>query len=214
MEHSIKLRNSLLVTLFFVTGALPCAHADLRVQVEESVNGAKPAPVTHWFGDNRTMRDDGSRYVITSLTAGESIIVNRESHTYQVVPLKLQTGKNIPEVIITRTEDTSVINGWKARRYRLSGPATRELTIDVWISQDPGVDFSSFRELMIKLGNRPGSEWLKAYEILEGFPVLQEVELSRPGLSLKSQSRVLSMKEVEADEATIYQAPDYYKPVP
>jgi len=189
----------------------PAAHADLRVQVEESVNGAEPAAVTHWFGKNRTMRDDGSRYIITSLRAQQSTIVNRETQTYQVVPLNLRVAKQLPEVLVTRTDDTDVIGQWPVRRYRLSGPATRELKIDIWVTQDVDVDFSAFRNLMIKLGNRPGSEWLKAYEIIEGFPILQQVELTRPGIRLLSESRVISLKELPPAEQNIYEPPDYYK---
>lgn len=198
---------------FLVLGAhANIALADLRVQVQESVNNAEPATVTHWFGKDRTMRDDGSRYIITSLRASTSTstIVNRETQTYQVVPLNLRSSAQLPEVVVTRTNDTRTIGAWPARCYRLSDPATRELVIDIWVTQDVDVDFSAFRNLMINLGNRPGSEWLKAYEVIEGFPILQQVELTRPGIRLLSESRVLSLEEVVPQAQNIYEPPDYY----
>lgn len=178
------------------------------------MNGAQAAPVTHWFGKNRTMRDDGNRYVVTNLLDDVSMIVNRETQTYQVVPLNLEPNHAIPEVTVTPTTETRIIGKWPARRYRLSGPATRELSIDIWTTEDLEVDFSAFRTLMIKLGNRPGSEWLKAYKTIPGFPVLQEVELSRPGLRLMSQSQVIAVEEVEVDEKELYAPPTYFRRLP
>lgn len=214
MQRRIKIITRQFVALIVLAAACAPALADLRVQVEESVNGAVPAPVTHWFGQNRTMRDDGSRYIITSLRDETTTIVNRETQSYQVVPLNLRPDSEIPAVTVTRTDDTRMIGDWPVRRYRLGGPATRELTIDIWITQDLKVDVSAFRNLMIKLGNRPGSEWLKAYEKIEGFPILQEVELTRPGIRLRSQSRVVSLKEVTPESNNIYEPPEYYQRMP
>lgn len=188
------------------------AWADLRVQVEESVNGAEPAAVTHWFGDDRTMRDDSSRYIITRLDQQKSYVVNREKLQYRVVDLDLRPDEAIPDVTVTRTDDVRNIGEWTARRYRLSGPATRDLTIDIWITRDLDVDITPFRRLMIKLGNRPGSEWLKAYKEIQGFPVLQQVELKRPGIKLRTQSRVIRVEQAEPDADT-YNPPDDYRRV-
>lgn len=203
-----------LIGLFYLLTQTTLAQADLRVQVQESVNGAKPVAVTHWFGDDRTMRDDGNRYIVTSLVSGTSTIVNRETQTYQVVPLMLRSSTQLPEVIVTRTNDTRMIGQWPVRRYRLSGAATRNLTIDIWVTQEVEADVSAFRDLMISLGNRPGSEWLKAYELIEGFPILQQVELTRPGIRLLSESRVVSLQNVATKNPDIYAPPDYYKRLP
>lgn len=214
MERRIRTNTPTFTVLVFLALFCTPTLADLRVQVEESVNGAEPAPVTHWFGQNRTMRDDGSRYIITNLRDETTTIVNRETQSYQIVPLSLRADSEIPAVTVTRTDDTRVIGDWPVRRYRLGGPATRELTIDIWITQNLNVDVSAFRNLMIKLGNRPGSEWLKAYEKIEGFPILQEVELTRPGIRLRSQSRVVSLNEVAPENKNIYDPPDYYQRTP
>lgn len=193
---------------------MPCAYADLRVQVEESVNGATPAPVTHWFGVNRSMRDDGNRYIITNLRTDQITIVSRTTQTYQTIPLKPQPDSQLPKVVVTRTDDTRKIGQWTARRYHLGGPATRDLKIDIWVTQDLPQNFSAFRELMIDLGNRPGSAWLKAYKTIDGFPVLQQVELVRPGITLRSQSMVIAVTDVKSVPKDIYQPPAGYKREP
>lgn len=193
--------------------ALTCAaaRADIRVEVRESVNDADAVSVVHWFGPDRTMRDDGSRYIITRLDQERSYVVDRTAGTYRVVDLQLDPDA-APEVEITATDDRREINGWPARRYRIGGPAARELRIDVWVSEAVGVDIESFRKLMVRLGNRPGSGWMKAYREIPGFPVLQSVELTRPGIQLRSSSRVVKIEQAEPGPDT-YTPPDDYERV-
>jgi len=181
------------------------ALADIRVRVKESVNQAEPASVVHWFASDRTARDDGSRYIVTRLDREMTYVIDRESHTYRSVPLKLKPNDEIPAVTVQRTDDVRTIGEWRTRRYRLTGPATRDLTIDIWVSEALEVDIEPFRELMVQLGNRPGSEWLKAYRQIDGFPILQEVVLERSGIRLRSRSRVVSITETEPP-------PDTYAP--
>ncbi|WP_353251363.1 DUF4412 domain-containing protein [Salinisphaera sp. PC39] len=190
-----------------MTGA---AWADIRVEVRESVNDAEPVPVVHWFGASRTLRDDGNRFIITRVDQGKTYIVDREKRQYRVVPLNLDEDGDVPDVSIERTEDTREIGEWSAHRYRIAGPATRDLTIDIWIADDVDVDVSAFRRLMVRLGDRPGSEWLKAYAEIDGFPVLQQVELERPGIRLRSESRVVEIEETEPPPGT-YSPPDDYE---
>jgi len=182
------------IAVLTITAAASAA-ADIRVQVEESVNEAEPARVVHWFADDRTARDDGSRYIVTRLDRKMTYVIDRESESYRAVDLKLRPEDAIPTVHVERTEDVRTIGEWRTRRYRVTGPATRDLTIDIWVCHDLDVDIEPFRRLMVRLGNRPGSEWLKAYEEIEGFPILQEVVLERPGIRLRSRSRVVSISE-------------------
>lgn len=214
MQHRTRLSVALFSAFVLCALGMQAAHADLRVQVEESVNGAKPASVTHWFGNDRSMRDDGNRYIITNLRTDQSIIVDREKKTYKINPLMLETNSALPQVVVTRTEDTRKIDQWMARRYHLSGPATRGLKIDIWVTHDLQIDITTFHQLMIKLGNRSGSAWLKAYKKIDGFPVLQQVKLTRPGITLKSESRVVSVTNIKQLPADIYQPPEGYARLP
>lgn len=197
------------VTALLLWGFATGAWADIRVEVRESVNDAEPVPVVHWFGAARTMRDDGNRFIITRLDQDVTYIVDRQKRQYRAVPLQIEENQETAEVEIVRTDDVREIGEWRARRYRIKGPATRDLTIDIWITDDVDVDISSFRRLMVRLGNRPGSEWLKAYTEIDGFPVLQQVQLARPGIRLQSESRVVAIEETEPGPNT-YSPPEDY----
>lgn len=185
------------------------ARADIRVEVRESVNGSTPAKVVHWFGPGRTMRDDGEIYIVTRLDLGKIYIVDRQARQYRVVDLNLDPSANAPKLEVTRTDDTRQINGWSTRRYRISGPATGDMVIDIWASTEVDVDIADFHQLMVRLGGRAGSEWLNAYRSLPGFPIMQEVELARPGLRLHSRSKVVSIEQV-APKPHTYRPPEGY----
>lgn len=200
------------ITVVLALGLAGVVSADIRVEVRESVNNAEPVPVIHWFGASRTLRDDGDRFIITRLDQGKTYIVDRKKKQYRVVPLSLEGESDDPAVEVTRTDDTREIGKWTARRYRISGPATRDLTIDIWVTDEVQVDVDAFRRLMVRLGNRPGSEWLKAYAEIEGFPVMQQVQLERPGIRLRSESRVVKIEETEPEPGT-YNPPEDYKKV-
>lgn len=194
-----------------LAGAATAARADIRVEVEESVNGAEPVFVVHWFGPGRSMRDDGDRYIITRLDQARTYVVNRATERYRVVEMKLRDDAD-PDINVEPTDDRRTISGWPTRRYRVSGEATGDLTIDVWTTDAIDADISGFRELMVRLGNRPGSEWMKAYREIPGFPVLQTVKLSRPGIRLSSKSKVVAFERTDP-EPNIYSPPDGYEQV-
>lgn len=188
------------------------AAADLRVTVEESVNEAPPVEVTHWFGGDRSLRDDGGRYIITRLDQQQSFVVDRGKRAYKAIPLKLDPDGTAPRVLVEATDDFRQIGEWTARRYRLSGPATRGLKIDLWISRDVSADINQFRDLMVRLSGRKGSEWLRAYEQMDGFPVLQEVELTRRGITLRTESRVIAIADVKP-RTGLYQPPEGFRQI-
>lgn len=189
------------------------AAADLRVTVEESVNEAEPVEVTHWFGGDRSLRDDGGRYIITRLDQEQSFVVDRGKRAYKTIPLNLDSEAAPPRVLVKATDDYRQVGEWNARRYRLSGPATRGLTIDLWISRDVSADIAQFRDLMVRLSSRKGSEWLRAYEQMDGFPVLQEVMLKRRGITLRTESRVIAIADVKPPGG-LYQPPDSFRRIP
>ncbi len=181
--------------LFLLLLGIGSAAADIRVQVRETVNDGEPSHAVHWFGDQRSMRDDGNRYIITRLDLGKIFIVNRLAQQYRVIPLPDQPDAEPAVVNVERTDDVREIEGWPARRYEVP------------------VDIAGFRRLMVNLGQRPGSEWMQAYRQIPGFPVLQEVTLERPELRLHSESRVMSIEQTEPAKDT-YDPPEDYEQVP
>lgn len=199
--------------LFLFLLGIGSAAADIRVQVKETVNDGEPSQAVHWFGDQRSMRDDGSRYIVTRLDLRKIFIVNRLAQQYRVIPLPDKPAEEPPAVSVERTDDVREIEGWPARRYRIGGAAAGDMTIDVWISDEVPVDIAGFRRLMVNLGQRPGSEWMQAYRQIPGFPVLQEVTLTRPELRLHSKSQVTSIEQAEP-AADTYDPPEDYEQVP
>lgn len=185
------------------------AWADIHVSVKESLNDAQPVNVYHWFGDMRSVREDGSRYVITRLDENRTYIVDRNARSYKVLNTQLLPLEARPPVQVERTNQVRQINGWPTRLYRISGPAAQDMQIEVWASQEVGVDLDSFTDLMVQLSRRPGSEWLAAYASIRGFPILQEVLLERPGATLRSRSEVVSIEEREPPEG-LYTPPEAF----
>lgn len=204
-------QGCLAATLLALACTATMARADIRVVVEESINGAPPITVVHWFGDARTMRDDGSQYVITRLDQGLTYVVNRKTESYRVVEMELSKEPG-PSVTVKATNDHRMISGWPTRRYRVTGEATGDLVIDIWVTTALDTDLSNFHQLMIRLGNRAGSEWMKAYKEIPGFPIMQVVTLERPGIRLRAKSKVVQFERTEPPPNT-YSPPESYEQV-
>lgn len=197
--------------LLALSCAAMAARADIRVVVEESINNAQPVTVVHWFGNARTMRDDGTQYVITRLDQGRTYVVNRKTERYRVVKMKLSKAPG-PSVKVKATDDHRTISGWPTRRYRVTGEATGNLVIDIWATTAIGTNLSNFHQLMVRLGNRAGSEWMKAYKQIPGFPIMQIVTLKRPGIRLRAKSKVIAFERTNPSPHT-YSPPQDYEQV-
>lgn len=204
-------QGCLAAALLALIGTATTAHADIWVKVEESINNAPPITVVHWFGHARTMRDDGDRYIITRLDQGLTYVVNRKTKRYRVVKMKLSKAPG-PGVKVQATDDHRMISGWPTQRYRVTGEATGDLTIDIWVTTAMDTDLSDFHRLMVRLGNRAGSAWMKAYQQIPGFPIMQVVTLKRPGIRLHSKSKVVAFKRAQPGPNT-YSPPHGYKKV-
>lgn len=197
------------VVLTVLLCAAATAHADIRVAVEESINNAPPKTVVHWFGLARTTRDDGDQYVVTRLDQARTYIINRHTKHYRVVEMQLSHTPG-PTIKVKATQDRRNISGWPTRRYRLSGEAVGDLTIDIWATTAIDANLDQFHQLMIRLGNRAGSEWMKAYQKIPGFPILQVVTVQRAGIRLRAKSKVVAFARVEPELYT-YAPPASYQ---
>lgn len=204
-------QGSLAIILAVLACTATAVHADIRVKVEESINNAPPVTVIHWFGKGRTTRDDGDRYVVTRLDQSRTYVINRKTGRYRVVEMKFDQTPG-PTVKVKATDDRRTISGWPTRRYRVSGEATGGLIIDIWVTTAIDADLDQFRKLMVRLGNRSGSEWMKAYQHIPGFPILQVVTMQRPGIRLRAKSKVVDFAHVEPKRYT-YAVPASYQRV-
>lgn len=204
-----------LIVAGWLVGFFPyIAQADVMVRVEESFNGQLPMTAVHWFGPERSTRDDGSRYVVTRLDEGRIYTVDRLAQTYRITELAIndqaQTSK---EVRALKGNEVRKIGPWTARRYEVIGAATAGMKIVIWASRDVDIDLEKFRNIMTALSRRPGSEWMAAYRNIDGFPVLQEVTMDYKGSSFHGQTRVVAVEE-RAPPDHIYQPPADYERLP
>lgn len=188
------------------------SQADIMVRVEESFNGQLPMTALHWFGDNRSTRDDGSRYVVTRLDLGQIYTIDRLAHNYKVSPLPKPSDKS-KEVRALRRDESRNIGKWSAQKYEVIGAATAGMQIIIWASQDIDIDLQAFRKVMAGLARRPGSEWMAAYREIDGFPVLQEVRMEHKGQAFHGQTRVIAVEERDPP-AHIYAPPGDYQQLP
>lgn len=204
-----------LIIAGLLAGLLPAAgNADVMVRVEESFNGQLPMTALHWFGPDRSTRDDGNRYVVTRLDEGRIYTIDRLAQTYRVSELATTEQRLAAEdVRALKRDETRMIGEWQAVKYEVIGAATAGMKIVIWASRDVDIDLEKFRNIMTALSRRPGSEWMAAYRDIEGFPVLQEVQMDYKGAAFHGQTRVVAVEE-RSPPADIYQPPADYQQLP
>gem|GEM_PF-3393251 len=192
--------------LFGLLVSFPAA-ADIMVRVEESFNGQLPITAVHWFGDKRSTRDDGSRYVVTRLDEARIYTIDRLAQNYSVSKLPVLNNPGQPlDVRALARDETRSIGPWTARKYEVIGAATAGMQIIIWATRDVDIDLENFRNIMTGLARRPGSEWMAAYRQIDGFPVLQEVQMEHKGVQYFGQTRVVAVEEREPPQ-DIYAPP-------
>lgn len=195
---------ALLLALFYTSAA----RADVMVRVEESFNGQLPMTALHWFGENRSTRDDGNRYVVTRLDQGKVYTIDRLAQSYKITALPLHDAdRSAPDVRAIKLDETRTIGQWTAQKYEVIGAATAGMKIVIWASTDVDINLDNFRSTMTGLSRRPGSEWMAAYKDIDGFPVLQEVEMQHKGATFHGQTRAVLVEERKPPEH-IYSPPD------
>lgn len=189
------------------------AGADIMVRVEESFNGQLPITALHWFGQDRSTRDDGNRYVVTRLDEGRIYTIDRLTQSYKISELPAP-GYNeaTPDVRALLKDETRNIGKWSTRKYEVIGAATAGMKIVIWATKDVDINLEYFRKVMAGLARRPGSEWMAAYRQIDGFPVLQEVRLEHKGAIYHGQTRVVAVEERNPPQ-NIYSPPDDYEEI-
>jgi hypothetical protein len=184
------------------------ARADIRLVAREYLNSKPTVTTTHWFGADKSARDDGRVRTIMRFDLGRMYVVDRQAKTYRSV--KLAEAPPL-KVIVLPTQDTALVGNWLVRRWRVDGPAARGLTINLWASTDIQRG-DAFVELMQKYARQPGAEWLAAYAQIDGFPLAQEISLSENGMTQTRRSEVASYGVMDAPPDT-YIPPKGYKRV-
>lgn len=195
----------LLPGLLLACAPLP-ALADVRLVAREYLNNRPTVTTTHWFGIDKSARDDGRVRTIMRFDLERIYVVDRQAKTYR--SLKLQETPPLKTIVLP-TQDTALIGKWLVRRWRVDGPAAHGLTINLWATTDLE-RADAFVELMQKLARQPGAEWLAAYAEIKGFPVVQEISLTERGMTQTRRSEVASYAVMEPPPDT-YLPPRGYK---
>lgn len=174
---------------FLLLLALPGAVlADLRLVAREYLNNRPTVTTTHWFGEDKSSRDDGRVRTVMRFDLGRMYIIDRETKTYRSLALP-----DAPplDVIVLPTTDVDKVGNWIVKRWRVDGPAAHGYTINIWacaeLERQPG-----FVDLMQKLARQPGAEWLAAYAKIDGIPIVQEISHRQRGMSQVRRSEVAS----------------------
>lgn len=196
--------------LLALCALLPCAaHADIFLLTQEFLNGRPTTQTRHWFAADKSERDDGRVRTVMRFDLGRMYLIDGGARTYRSLPL--------PETkplsyTVSQTADAVRIISHPARRWRVTGPATHGFDINLWMSsaiERP----AAFTEIMRRLARRPGAEWLAAYDELDGFPLAQEISLTRHGMTQTRRSEVIRYRVMEAPGDT-YLPPRGFKRVP
>jgi hypothetical protein len=187
----------------------PPALADVRLVAREYLNNRPTVTTTHWFGVDKSARDDGRTRTVMRFDLGRMYVIDRQARTYRSFVLPESPAL---KVIVVPTQDTALIGNWLVRRWRVDGPAAHGYTINLWASTDIERG-DAFVELMQKLSRQPGAEWLAAYAEIDGFPIVQEISLTERGMTQTRRSEVASYGVMEPP-ADAYLPPRGYKRIP
>lgn len=199
-----------LATFTLLLLALPWpALADMRLVTREYLNNRPTVTTTHWFGDDKSSRDDGRLRTVMRFDLDRMYIIDREAKTYRSLALPEAPPLH---VIALPTADVDKIGNWIVKRWRVDGPAAHGYTINIWacddLAREPG-----FAGLMQKLARQPGGEWLAAYAKIEGVPIVQEISHRHRGMTQVRRSEVASYGILKPPPDA-YLPPRGYKRIP
>ncbi|MFL6259383.1 MAG: DUF4412 domain-containing protein [Thermoanaerobaculia bacterium] len=202
------------------------ALGDTLLTVRSSIEGLKIAPsqaepIHIWIGGekgDRLRRDEGDTSYILRLDRGKLYVVNHSEKTYSelAVPIDAQKIASPPEMRVkaqvTATEETRKIGSWNARKYRvdITSPAGLHLDTTVWASPDVASHQALTRLAASLAALQPGSaDWALKLGQIEGFPVLQEADVTMGTSHFKTREELAGIETKDAP-AGIYDPPAGY----
>jgi hypothetical protein len=222
------LRRSAFALLLLIA-AVP-ALADTLLTVRSSVQGLKldqeqAGPIHIWIdggkGD-KLRRDEGDTSYILRLDRGKLYVINHGDKTYSELALPIDPTKiQAPEAAqvkaqVTPTGETKKIGSWNASKYRvdISSPAGVHLDTTVWASKDIA-SYQALTRLAVSIAAlQPGSaDWSRKLEQIEGFPVIQEVDVTMGANRFKTRDELVSV-ETKAAPAGSWEPPAGYTAQP
>lgn len=192
---------------------------------------AKDTQIKIWLGADRMRRDEGDTSMIVRLDRKRLYILDHADKAYSEIALPVDFRKLLPgqeelakqvekmmevDAQVTPTQESQKIGQWNARKVQVSLKSAMGMTIssNVWISPEvPG--YRALNQMSSTLlALQPGtSKWAAKLASLEGFPVLQEQDVSAVGARFKIREELLSAQEQAAPAGT-YDLPGGYQAKP
>jgi hypothetical protein len=215
--------------LLLLLAATP-ALADTLLTVRSSIAGLKIAPsqaepIRIWIGGekgDRLRRDEGDTSYILRLDRGKLYVVNHSEKTYSeiAVPIDAQKIGAPPEMRVkaqvVATEETRKIGSWNVRKYKvdITSPAGLHLDTTVWASPEIASHQALTRLAASIAAIQPGSaDWALKLGQIEGFPVLQEAEVTMGTSHFKTREELVGIETRDAPAGT-YDPPAGYTAQP
>jgi Domain of unknown function (DUF4412) len=191
------------------------AVADTFLTVRNSVEGLKmdqPAggEVHLWVGSDRLRRDEGETSAIVRLDRGKVYVLNHADKTYVEIPapdlqkLAPAAGETM-KVQVTATGETKKVRDWNARKYTVEISNAEGLRLDttIWASKDVVANPAYGRLAATLAALQPNSaEWARQMQQIEGFPVIQEADVTMAGSRFKTREELVSVATKDAPAGT------------
>jgi hypothetical protein len=214
-----------LLLLLAAAPGLP-ALGDTLLTVRSSIQGLKIAPsqaepIRIWIGGekgDRLRRDEGDSSYVLRLDRGKLYVINHTDKTYSEIPVPIDPRKMgaPPEMQVkaqvTATGETKKIGSWNVRKYRvdITNPAGLHLDTTVWASADVASHQALTRLAASIAALQPGSaDWSVKLAQIEGFPVLQEADVTMGTSHFKTREELVSV-ETKDTPAGAYDPPAGY----
>ena len=203
------------------------AWADTLLTVRSTVEGLKmdqpqSPEVKIWIAGDKLRRDEGDSSYILRLDRSKLYIVDHADKTYSELPLPIDLQKNAApaavqlKVQVTSTNETKKIGSWNARKYKVdvSNPAGLHLDTTIWASKDIAA-YPAYNRMAASLAAlQPGSgEWARQLEQIEGFPVVQEADVTMGTSRFRTREELVAVEDREAP-ANAYEVPSGYTAQP
>jgi hypothetical protein len=205
------------------------ALADTLLTVRSSIEGLKidapqTEPIRIWVNEkgDRLRRDEGDTSYILQLDRGKLYVVNHADKTYSELALPVDARKigAPPEMQVTArvtaTDETKKIGRWSARKYQvdITSPAGLHLETTVWASPDVASHQALTRLAASIAALQPGSaDWAQKLAQIEGFPVLQEADVTMGKSRFKTREELVGIETKKAPGGT-YEPPAGYTALP
>ncbi|HEX9940814.1 MAG TPA: DUF4412 domain-containing protein [Thermoanaerobaculia bacterium] len=219
-----RLRLLLALPLLLAASA---GRADTLLTVRSSIEGLKMdlpqvPDIKIWIAGEKLRRDEGDASYILRLDRNRLYVVNHGERTYSELPLPIDLSKIAApaaaqmKVQVTTTSETKRIGDWTARKYKvdISNPAGLRLDTTIWASKDIAA-YQAYSRMAASLAAlQPGSaEWARKLEQIEGFPVVQEVDVTMGTSRFRTREELVAVETRDAP-AGAYEVPAGYTAQP